>query len=312
MRLNEFDTAAFYMNKAIGIVKEKLGEKHPSIATLYNNLGNLYIEKKEYEKALTCLEKALEIHIRNKGEEHTSVAHTYYNLANLCSNKLKQYPEAQQYSDKAKEAGFRDIDSVDFDEGTIMVPLLEGVKPDNYEAELTMYGVSYCGGEQKIKVPFTINYASAQMLAQKWDNVIALYNERYNGGYKITAQQWYKNGVPIEGETGTYIHLVGETLSEDDMYSVLLTRDDGVVLFTCDFTPTIKQKAAQTLYRPKEKIQIVEEEALEATIVRINGMVEQRVSLREGGILYAPNEKGVYVLNVQTQMQTIKRKIVVE
>ena len=217
-----------------------------------------------------------------------------------------------RYSSDAKKAGFVDNDSLEFDEETMVIPLPERVTPDNYEAELTMYGVSYCGGEQKINIPFTINYASAQVMAQKWDNVIALYNEKYNGGYRFTAQQWYKNGEPIEGATGTYIHLDGETLSDEDTYSVMLTREDGVALFTCDFTPTIKLKAAQTLYRPKERIQIEEEDAVEATLVRMNGMVVQRVVLREGKALYAPDEKGVYVLNVQTEEQMIKRKIVVE
>ena len=214
------------------------------------------------------------------------------------------------FSDKARKAGFRDVESAAFDESFIQISIPEQVVPDNYEAELTLYGVSFCGGEEKLNVPFTINYASAQVMAQKWDNVIALYNEKYNGGYKFQAQQWYKNGEVIESATGTYIHLENETLSETDTYSVQLTRDDGVTLFTCDFTPAIRLKASPTLFRSKEQIP-VEDDAIEASVIRLNGTVEQQALVANGEMLYAPQEKGVYVLNICTSMQTIKRKIIV-
>jgi hypothetical protein len=216
-----------------------------------------------------------------------------------------------KYSEKAKKSGFEDNDNLEFDGQSIVLPLPDKLRPDKYEAQLTLHGVSYCGGTQTIDIPFMINYASADVMAQKWDNVIALYNSKYNGGYKFTAQQWYKNGQPIEGETGTYLHLNDATLSPDDVYSVLLTRDDGVQLFTCDFTPTLSARPVPTLYRPRDLIQIVEDEATEVTLVRLNGWVEKHMILSVEEALYAPEEPGVYILNIQTPSEVIKRKIVV-
>lgn len=214
------------------------------------------------------------------------------------------------YSADARTAGFADVDSLEFDESEIIVPLPEKVRPGQYEAQLTLYGVSYCGGRQIISVPFTINYASASVMQQKWDNVIALYNSKYNGGYKFISQQWYKNGQPLEGETGTYIHLEDTKLSADDVYSVLLTREDGVALFTCDFTPEVK-RPAQTMYRPKERIKLEMEDA-DAMIVNMSGRVMEHVLLSGEQVLSAPDEEGVYVLHVVSANGTIKRKIVVK
>ena len=83
----------------------------------------------------------------------------------------------------------------------------------------------------------------ASVFTQKWNDVLAVYNDRYNRGegregYHITAFQWYKDGQPIDGATGSYYYTgPDEQLDFNALYSVLLTRDDGTVIRSCEYRP---------------------------------------------------------------------------
>ena len=68
------------------ILKEKLGQEHPSVATTLNNLAELYESKGDYEKALTLYMQSLEIRENVLGPQHQSVAATLKNLAELYEN----------------------------------------------------------------------------------------------------------------------------------------------------------------------------------------------------------------------------------
>lgn len=92
-----------------------------------------------------------------------------------------------------------------------------------------------------LSIPFTltVQYASS-VIVQRWNDVLAIRNADYNGGYTFDAVQWYMNGQPIEGATSfNYYTGEGKTLYfAGEQYSALLTRSDGVKLFTCAFTPS--------------------------------------------------------------------------
>ena len=103
LRLQEFDTALFYMKKSVEIVKKVLGENHPKLANIYNSLGLLFSQTNKNDKAVDYYSKALKIYLKVFGEEQTLVAHTYSNLADLSVYRLKKYTEALQYTDKAKK-----------------------------------------------------------------------------------------------------------------------------------------------------------------------------------------------------------------
>ena len=92
-----------------------------------------------------------------------------------------------------------------------------------------------------LTIPFTltVQYASS-VIVQRWNDVLAIRNADYNGGYTFDAVQWYMNGQPIDGATSfNYYAGDGKTLYfTGEQYTALLTRSDGVKLFTCAFTPT--------------------------------------------------------------------------
>ena len=149
------------------------------------------------------------------------------------------YPDAYSifYGDKAQQAGFVNILQEILPVGELIVPIPAIVQPNVYEAEVQFFNTVSDVETAKLPIRIMLKYNPDKVMKQKWNDVIALYNENYNGGYFFTAYQWYRNGEIMPGENATYIYLRDTEFDLNDRYSALLTRSDGVQLFTCDFIP---------------------------------------------------------------------------
>src|SRR5262249_40468947 len=66
---------------ALAILRPALGERHPLVASSYNNLAGAYCDLGEPAKAVPLYEKALAILRAALGERHPDVASSYNNLA---------------------------------------------------------------------------------------------------------------------------------------------------------------------------------------------------------------------------------------
>ncbi|MGD0756681.1 MAG: CHAT domain-containing tetratricopeptide repeat protein, partial [Bacteroidales bacterium] len=86
--------------KSLQIRKETLGEKHPEVATSYNNIGNAYYDKGEYDKALEYHFKSFQLLKEILGEKHPLVADSY-NSIGLVYNRKGEYDMALEYHFKA-------------------------------------------------------------------------------------------------------------------------------------------------------------------------------------------------------------------
>ena len=80
---------------------------------------------------------------------------------------------------------------------------------------------------------FSLNLPPAVVQA-KWDNVLAVLNEQYNGGYRFRSFQWYRDGQPLPGQTGSWLYLGAEPDNTGE-YTVEAVLDDGTVVFICPF-----------------------------------------------------------------------------
>jgi hypothetical protein len=118
---------------------------------------------------------------------------------------------------------------------TLVVPLAKPY-PNIYKGSLLLEDSL---PEHNVRLPFTvtIRYASS-IITQRWNDVLAIRNADYNGGYLFTAVQWYLGESPIQGAS-EFNYFAGENaqLRFGEPYSALLTRDDGVQLFTCPIEP---------------------------------------------------------------------------
>ena len=119
----------------------------------------------------------------------------------------------------------------------IDIPIDAAVLPNDYTGSLLLIDSM---PEFNVTIPFTVSlrYAS-DVVAQRWNDVLAIKNYDYNGGYEFDSVQWYVNGMPIEGAIDfNYYAGEGNQLRFGEEYqALLLRRSDGVKQFTCPFIP---------------------------------------------------------------------------
>jgi hypothetical protein len=128
------------------------------------------------------------------------------------------------------------------EDNIVRVTIPEGLKSDYYHAHFTFHdSLCYLDPETikdaKVDVTLGLLYPTV-VIAQRWNDVLAIRNAEYNGGYQFDSVQWYMNGKPIEGATDfNYYAGPDAKLRFGEEYRALLWRNDGVVLFTCPVFP---------------------------------------------------------------------------
>lgn len=193
-------------------------------------------------------------------------------------------------------------------------PFTDAILPDHYRVQLEFYQHAACGN-QVYDLDFDIQYR-ASIVEQKWNDVLAILNATYNGGYTFTAYQWYKDGTPIAGATLPYLYQPLDTESE---YSVLLTRADGVSVRTCPIQPTQHSDITPfpTIANTRQQI-TVRREATEnglsmAKIYSVLGQVYSTTQFAgEEYVVVAPATAGNYIVEwTDTTGQTTTQPLIV-
>lgn len=121
-------------------------------------------------------------------------------------------------------------------DGYMAVAVDTVLRPGHYKAKVS-FGEQSCGKEP-VDINFSIRYPS-ETVVQRWNDVLAVTNGEYNGGYEFVAYQWYKGESVLEGAIfSNYYTGEDEVLDTASEYSVLLVRaEDGVSQMTCPFKP---------------------------------------------------------------------------
>lgn len=207
-------------------------------------------------------------------------------------------------------------DSVIYDNRCTQVvyPFEVDILPGRYTVELEFYQHHTCNN-QVFERTFDIYYR-ASVIEQKWNNVLALLNAEYNGGYTFTAYQWYKNDIPIAGETGPYLYQDLDTTAE---YSVQLTREDGVAVRTCAFRPTWHTDKYEfpTLVQAGQRLSVrrttVGNNMCQVKIYTLLGVCCLSACLENGeGIVIAPAYAGNYIVEcLYEDGQTVTGRLLV-
>lgn len=145
------------------------------------------------------------------------------------------------WSDAAHAAGLRD--TVFYSpNGKLNIAIPTALYANTYTARLQFIPENEECAAPEYEISVLVRY-STSVFTQRWNDVLAVLNDRYNRGegqegYRFTAYQWYKNDEPIPGATGSYYYAgEGATLDFDALYSVLLTREDGTTIRTCEYQP---------------------------------------------------------------------------
>ena len=179
----------------------------------------------------------------------------------LTAGQIRTYEV--RFDEAAHMQGFTDLPAQPFMGRTpdIAVPrnadTTRYVRPDNYKMTLTL--TDTCGEVRDFPLSFTVLYPS-WIILQRWNDVLALLNERYNGGYTFSSIRWFHEGRELEarGEHNSYIYIL-PTLGFEEAYWAELTRtDDGKTFRTCYKYPHHTNKD-RTSFVP-ERIRLVPSE----------------------------------------------------
>lgn len=110
---------------------------------------------------------------------------------------------------------------------------LNDVKPGHYSNAMIAVLDTNCNQTVELPLSIDILYPSS-IFEQKWDDVLAVLNKKYNGGYDVIGYQWYLDGMPIIDATSSVLYVgPDETLLDGGAYAVELTTRDGVTLMSC-------------------------------------------------------------------------------
>ena len=144
------------------------------------------------------------------------------------NNYLGARPETYSllFDAASHEAGFEDIIAQPYTE-LISAPIPQRdstsyVRPDYYHARLVLdNSVCVPDSQSEMSLELLLRYPS-WIIEQNWNDVVAVLNERYNGGYVFSDYQWFINGNE-SGLNTPYIYLP-QTMSTGDEVVVALTR----------------------------------------------------------------------------------------
>jgi len=218
------------------------------------------------------------------------------------------------FNEKARLAGFMDIAEQSTINQYITVPLPKDIRPDNYSAKIIFEGR---GKTKEFPLNFTVLYSS-KIIQQKWNNVLALLNQYYNGGYVFSTYEWYKNGAQIPNENGSYLYVGAENdLDFSAEYRARITRaDDDVTLFTCPFFPAPHEEIfgyPVIIVSASNIIVKISAKTARASLWSVTGIPMGEYLLQKGdNQITAPQQQGVYILKISTEngVSTIEKIVV--
>lgn len=133
-----------------------------------------------------------------------------------------------------------------------------------------------------------------------WNDVIAVLNERYNGGYRFSDYAWYKNDIVIEGEKRSFIYIRHGHLDFGQQYRAELTRsDNGVRIKTCHIIPQYHNDITQypTVVGSRQRFAVVSTRSLTLEIQTVAGTIVSTHKIAEGSTeIDAPEARGIYIV----------------
>ena len=157
----------------------------------------------------------------------------------------------------ALAAGFADLmlQPIDKEVTEIRIPLHQDVVPGRYRMQLVVSDALPKCEDLVFDLELAVNF-SANMIFQRWNDVLSVVAPQYNYNFLFDSFQWKKNGLAIEGATRSYYY-EEDGLDIEAEYQVDVVLPNGVVLTTCPFTPMpydVPQQAPQKIIENQQLI----------------------------------------------------------
>jgi len=249
-----FDSALEHFISSNEIIKQTMGEGHPSIIMNYSQIGSIYFYKKDYQQAVENLTKALELAKKSYSDEHPVVLGVRKTLA-LAYEESGNYQEAIACHEKVLDF---EIKNRDFD-------------PLSVCKTYNKIGVTYTKGgdylsalkyfEKALEIEKQFWHTKDRCLGLTFTNMGALFEKK---GENEQALKYYNEGLQLKlkamGEkdlvTASIFQSIGDLLAKmnrtkealfcllkvHDIESKLLPRDSPQIAITCEKIGAVAEK----------------------------------------------------------------------
>ncbi len=237
-----------------------------------------------------------------------------------------------KYDELARKNGFSDEQLQYTDEYfQIQIPD-EANAALQYALEVNL--ISECSASPEVaKIPFIINYKPLEVMAQRWDNILAVMNEKTildiqgsdssyykDGDMNFLAYQWYYNGDILPNDTTSQLDLKDHPDITGGEFYVCLVNAKGDTLCSCPIAfsaPPAAMKfnddevrAFSTTHGTNVWVTTTGEAT--AQWIGIDGTTLEEQTIPEGGCLIeAPRETGLYILRIISEKKEKNFKIMV-
>ncbi len=221
------------------------------------------------------------------------------------------------YDDYAKEMGFEDVLDAPFTgyiyDNIPQFPGKEYLKPDIYHVRLEFNNGVCNPGESAFDLSFMIKYPS-WILEQNWNDVVAVLNENYNGGYKFKQFDWYVNNREHEHDAKSYIYTPHYLHTGDLVYAQLTRSEDDYAICTCPLMIRDKSNSYASdepvlvaVNNMSKMLTIAVQKPMSYMILSASGIVMQSGSIETAGTTIIPYSlpSGLYVI-VFTEGNTVR------
>lgn len=131
------------------------------------------------------------------------------------------------YSREANNQGFRNVIQVPFTNDTIQAPLPNAtpyIHPDYYEVTLQLGNYNCPQSISEYTTDFLVRYPS-WIIEQNWQDVVAVLNAQYNGGYTFQNYEWYVNSRPI-AQNKSYLYMPSLRVGDEVELRVMRLEED--------------------------------------------------------------------------------------
>lgn len=134
------------------------------------------------------------------------------------------------YSAEANNQGFKNVIQVPFTSDTIEAPMPNAnpyIRPDYYAITLQFGNYKCPQSVSEHTTDFLIRYPS-WIIEQNWQNVVAVLNAQYNGGYHFQNYEWYVNNQPAS-QNRSYLYLPELRVGDEVELHVMRNGEDHFV-----------------------------------------------------------------------------------
>ncbi|MCL2596150.1 MAG: hypothetical protein FWD66_00495 [Paludibacter sp.] len=207
------------------------------------------------------------------------------------------------FSSKANMAGFENTSMHSINGNIIPIPLPHNVRPDYYS--VTVDCKFERGENRQYVIDFTVLYPSA-IITQRWNDLLAIKNSIFNGGYEFSNYEWYKDGEMIAGANDNFLYVGanGDQLDFNAEYRARPTRlDDGVQIFTCGKKPIYVENINVIPNMIQMNNQIIVNNLNQKAMVTIWNIMGMRTGQyqisKENNSFPAPVVAGTYAVSVE-------------